>query len=158
MVYVVPRRRLLASLAALFAIGPRAVLAVAGEASEFDDPFLGQTTQGDLILAPSKTAMAATLPERHHFFGIVRKTNVLMAEGAGDKVNMFMLFAAFDSGCQLSLCNMETLAGSTSPSARYAYQALTAIAQRVKARPDSVYAIQDVEKLSLDSCRRRAEV
>jgi hypothetical protein len=158
MFHDISRRATLAGFAMLFALGWKRSLAAGQEVSGFEDPFLGQTTQGDLILAPGRTAMAASLPEKLHFFGIVRKSNVLTAEADRDKVTMFMLFAAFDGGdCRLSLCNLQTLQRSASPTALQAREALTAVAQRVKERPDSIYAVQDVDKLPAGSCRHRLE-
>lgn len=155
--HAVSRRAALLGLATLSILRQRAPAhAAARKAAEFDDPFLGQTTQGDLILAPGKTTVASALPEKPRFFGVVRKTNILRAEKPGDKINMLMLFAAFDCGdCELSLCSLTTLEGSDQPMARRAAEALIAVARRVKERPDSIYVVQDIDNLPADSCRAR---
>ena len=154
----VSRRRFLAVFAALSAVGADPLIVAAQEAAGLDDPFLGQTTRGDLILAPRKTSAGTPLSHKLQFFGIVRKTNVLSDGASGDKINMLVLFAAFRSDdCRLTLCSMEALEGSTTLAARRAYRALVAVAQRVKSRPDLVYDIQDVDKLPPGSCQEQEE-
>jgi hypothetical protein len=153
------RRGFLAGMVALCVGGRKTVSAASGETAELDDPFLGQTTTGDLILAPSKTLAAATPPTEPQFFGIVRKTDTLKAdqEGAGE-VKMLVLYAAFRDGrCGLFLCGMQSLAGRKEPAARRAFEALAQVAQRLKDRPDAVYEIQDVDHLPAGSCNSVAE-
>jgi hypothetical protein len=149
-------RRGLLRFAGLLLLGSKASLAAGLKAPEFDDPFLGQTTLGDLVLAPSKTHPAALLPEKLQFFGIVRRTDVLRGGAGAGKLNMLVLYAAFrDSECGLILCNMASLENSTDPVARRAYDALVVLGQRVKARPDAIYDVQDTGKLPRLSCQRR---
>jgi hypothetical protein len=122
---------------------------------DFDDPFLGQTTQGDLILSPQKTLPAAKLPTRPDFFGIVRKTNVISNEKDEGKINLLALYAAFHDGdCAVSLCSLSTLIDSMALPARTACEALNAVARKLKERPDSVYALQDVDELTRVSCAK----
>ena len=114
---------------------------------------LSQTTRGDLILLPQKTLAAGKLPAKPEFFGIVRKTNVIRNEQDAGKINLLAIYAAFrDAECRVSLCSLNTLADSTVLPARTAYEALTAITQKLKALPDSVYALQDVDDLARVSC------
>jgi hypothetical protein len=149
----VSRRRFIAGITALSLVRTRSVFAASPKAGDFDDPFLGQTTQGDLILSPQKTLAAGKLPAKPEFFGIVRKTNVVSNEQDAGKINLLAIYAAFrDAECRVSLCSQNTLAASTALPARRAYEALTAITQKLKAVPDSVYALQDVDELSRVSC------
>jgi hypothetical protein len=155
MSHTVSRRHLLATLAAFAAFDARAALSAPKGAPDIDEPFLGSTAQGDLILSLSKSHVAAQLPEKPDYFGIVRKTNVLAGEGNLGKIKMLALYAAFRTGdCQISLCNMKTLEGSTNISARRAYEALNAIARKLKKRPDAVYEVQDIDKLPAIACGR----
>jgi hypothetical protein len=152
------RRDVLAGLAALCAIGVKPAMAASPAALELDDPFLGETTYGDLVLAPSKISAASTLPETLDFFGIVRKTNVLSGEGDAGKINMLMLFAAFRAeDCRLTLCNMEALEGSSNPVVQRAREALATLAQKIKLRPDLVYQVQDVDKLPRYGCQKSVQ-
>ena len=149
-------RRGLLRCASLLLVGSKASLAGGLKQPEYDDPFLGQTTLGDLVLAPGTTYSAAPPPEKPQFFGIVRRTDVLTGEAGAGKINMLVLYAAFrDSECRLILCNMASLEKSTNPVARRGYDALAELAQRVKAHPDAVYAVQDIDKLPRLSCQRR---
>jgi len=149
------RRRFIAGIAALSCARTTSAFAASPKSADFDDPFLGQTTQGDLILAPQKTRPAAMLPAKPEFFGIVRKSNVLPNDQENASISLLALYAAFrDAECGVSLCNLSTLALSTALPARQAYEALTAIAQRLRERPDSVYAIQDVDELTRVSCAK----
>jgi hypothetical protein len=148
------RRHVLAGFAALSAVGAGPCLAAD---PQFDDPFLGRTSQGDLILAPSRTHMVGSPPRKSEFFGVVRKTNVLTAQAAGDKINMLVLFAAFrGDDCHLSLCSMGALERSAETASRRAYEVLEAIGLRLKDRPDSVYEIQDIDKLGATRCAKNA--
>lgn len=149
----VSRRRFIAGLTVLALAKPRSVFAASLKAADFDDPFLGQTTQGDLILWPQKTLAASRIPAKPEFFGIVRKTNAISNEQDTGKINLLAIYAAFrDADCQVSLCSLSTLAVSTALPARRAYEALTAIAKNLKDRPDSVYSLQDVDELARVSC------
>jgi hypothetical protein len=153
--HLVSRRCFLAAFIALSCAGMKSAFAASLKAADFDDPFLGQTTQGDLILAPQKTLAAGMFPARSEFFGIVRKTNVVPNDQDMGKINLLALYAAFSDGeCRVSLCTLETLAGSSAITARRAYDALTAVAERLKDRPDAVYAIQDVDELARVSCAK----
>ena len=149
----VSRRRFIAGMTALSLVRTRSAFATSPKAGDFDDPFLGQTTRGDLILLPQKTLAAGKLPAKPEFFGIVRKTNAISNEQDAGKVNLLAIYAAFrDAECRVSLCSLNTLADSAALPARRAYEALTAITQKLKALPDSVYAIQDVDELARVSC------
>jgi hypothetical protein len=149
----VSRRRFIAGLTAFSFVKARKASAASPKAADFDDPFLGQTTQGDLILWPQKTLAAGKLPTKPEFFGIVRKTNAISNEQDAGKINLLAIYAAFrDADCSVSLCTLNTLADSASLPARRAYEALTATAQKLKDRPDSVYSLQDVDELARVSC------
>lgn len=149
----VSRRRFIAGLTALSFVKTKSAFAASPKSIDFDDPFLGQTTQGDLILSPQKTLAAGKLPAKPEFFGIVRKTNIIRNEQDAGKINLLAIYAAFrDAECRVSLCSLNTLADSTVLPARTAYEALTAITQKLKALPDSVYALQDVDDLARVSC------
>ena len=149
------RRRFMAAIALLSCAKTPFAFAASPKAADFDDPFLGETTQGDLILAPQKTLTAAVMPVQPEFFGIVRKTSVISNDQAKASVNLLALYAAFrDAECRVTLCNLNTLAGSAVPPARRAYEALIATARRLRDRPDSVYAIQDVDELAHMSCAK----
>lgn len=153
MQHSVSRRRFIAGLSALSFTKTKSARAASPKSVDFDDPFLGQTTQGDLILWPQKTLAAGKLPAKPEFFGIVRKTNVIENEQDAGKINLLAIYAAFrDAECRVSLCSLTTLADSAALPARRAYDALTAMAQKLKDRPDSVYALQDVDELTRVSC------
>jgi len=149
----VSRRRFIAGMTALSLVRTRSAFATSPKAGDFDDPFLGQTTRGDLILLPQKTLAAGKLPAKPEFFGIVRKTNAISNEQDAGKINLLAIYAACrDAEYRVSLCSLNTLADSAALPARRAYEALTAITQKLKALPDSVYAIQDVDELARVSC------
>ncbi|MBV9569047.1 MAG: hypothetical protein JO172_13000 [Hyphomicrobiales bacterium] len=149
------RRRFIAGITVLCCARTASAFSASPKAVDFDDPFLGQTSQGDLILAPQKTHAAAMIPTQPEFFGIVRKTNVLPNDQDKAKVNLLALYAGFrDAECRVSLCNLSTLAHSTALPVRQAYEALTTIALRLRERPDSVYAIQDADELTRVSCAK----
>ena len=151
--HTVSRRRFIAGLTALSFAKTRPAFAASPKAADFDDPFLGQTTQGDLILWPRKTLAAGKLPAQPEFFGIVRRTNAITNEQDAGKINLLAIYAAFrDAECRVSLCSLNTLADSAALPARRAYEALTAIAQKLKDRPDSVYSLEDVDELARVSC------
>ena len=151
----ISRRRFIAGLSVLSFIKSGSASAASPKFVDFDDPFLGQTTQGDLILWPQKTVAAGKLPAKPEFFGIVRKTNVVENERDAGKINLLAIYAAFGGlECRVSLCSLNTLADNAALPARTAYEALTAIAQKLKARPDFVYSLQDVDKLTRLSCAK----
>ena len=150
----ISRRRFVAGLS-LLSFKTRSAFAASAKAIDFDDPFLGQTTQGDLILWPQKTRAAGKLPAEPQFFGIVRKTKVIENDQDAGQINLLAIYAAFrDVECRVSLCSLNTVADSAALPARTAYEALTAVAQKLKDRPDSVYALQDVDELTRLTCAK----
>jgi hypothetical protein len=147
------RRALLMGAVSLCAAPP--AFAGAPQAAAFEDPFLGRTSQGDLVLAPDKTQMADLPAQGLRFFGVVRKTNVLTADGGSDKINMLELFAAFQGrNCRIRLCSLAALGRAPTGEARAAAEALRLVARRVKDHPDAVYGVADIDALKAHACTK----